>query len=125
MTWKRMRAGTKPLRRKRQMFNDTFKAVLFGIFAMALILIGLLLQCGCAWHGAKYTGLDAGGKQFTIELTARRFAMGQEVSGFNADFPGGYKVGFDTSKSDPVKTMESFFQVLGPLMQDYVERKRP
>ena len=78
---------------------------------------------GCAWHTAKYTGLDAAGKPYTIELSARRFAMGQEVQGFSAVFPGGYKVGFDSSKGDPTKVMENFFGVLGPILQTYVSNR--
>jgi hypothetical protein len=102
--------------------KPTFKFVLAIVILAAVFCTMAALQ-GCAWHGAKYTGLDADNKPFTIELESRRFAMGQEVSGFAAEFPGGYKVGFDASKSDPVKTMESFFQVLGPILQDYMERR--
>jgi len=88
-------------------------------------IIWVVSVYGCAMHSAKYSGLDAQNKPFTIELEASRFVMGQEVTGFSASFPGGYKVGFDNSKSDPVKTMEAFFQVLGPIMQDYMKRQQP
>jgi len=102
--------------------KTTFWAV-FMALVFAAILCSVLAMYGCASHAARYTGLDDQGKPYTIELTAKRFIMGQEVSGFAAEFPGGYKVGFDASKSDPVKTMESFFHVLGPILQDYMDRR--
>jgi len=105
--------------------NSLSRFVIGTVVLICLLMAGIsLLLSGCANHRATYTGLDKDNKPFTVELSANRFIMGQEVSGFSADFPGGYKVGFDASKSDPVKTMEAFFQVLGPILKDYMDRQK-
>lgn len=99
--------------------KTTFWAVFCALILAAFLCAFLAVQ-GCAWHKATYAGIDDHGKPYTIELSARRFAMGQDVQGFSAQFPGGYKVGFDSSKGDPTKVMENFFGVLGPVLQAYI-----
>lgn len=103
--------------------RSNFRFIL-ACLVLVWLAITLALLSSCAWHGAVYSGIDDNGKPYTIELSARRFAMGQDVQGFSAQFPGGYKVGFDSSKGDPTKVMENFFGVLGPILQAYVSNQQ-
>lgn len=99
--------------------KTTFWAA-FTALVFAAILCSVLALHGCAAHSAIYTGIDDKGRPYTVELSAKRLFMGQDVQGFSAQFPGGYKVGFDSSKGDPTKVMENFLSVLGPILQAYV-----
>ena len=103
--------------------TPTFKFILGVVITVCTIVSIAMSQYGCAVHEALYKGLDARDKPYTIELSAKRFIMGQEVQGFSATFPGGYKVGFDSSKGDPTKVMENFFGVLGPILQEYISNQ--
>lgn len=115
--WKRYHPAKKPSKWN-LMSKFIVSAVIFICAAVALLFSG-----GCANHHAIYSGIDKDGKPFTIELQAKRFIMGQEVQGFSAEFPGGYKVGFNSSQSDQVKTMEAFFTVMGPILKAYTENQ--
>lgn len=103
----------------REVLRDKILRGILVVLVLLVLGVFLFVQGGCARHVGRYTTKEG----LTVELSSTRFIMGQEVNGFTATFPGGYKIGFDTSKSEADKTLSNFINMVGPMVQYYSQQK--